>query len=337
MESHDQSNLLLCDKEDLVKYIMKLKAENEELESEVACLESDSCIDYAELKEENEEVWRAHEKMSDYHEIARAVSRVDINELKEENEELKMNTHRLNCSHCNLISSEDDIFLSLDCGEFTCEECFNEGKSKNIKEENEELKRVADHAEKVLEDSPVEEDDEGFAISDWFHEKMAKHIKFHMTDPGGEYNYIDPETKKHIFCLGSKGTLDDCRDFVENLEKEIEELKEKITCLESDSYNEVSLAEYEELNKENEELKKKIIGEHGCAERCKDKVLELLDIRMCLEDDVLKLKAENNEMRSKGRVLFYEDNLRLLQEIINKQKGEIENLKKEFNSLKGKK
>ena len=172
---------------------------------------------------------------------------------------------------------------------------------------NEELKRVADHAEKVLEDSPVEEDDEGFAISDWFHEKMAKHIKFHMTDPGGEYNYIDPETKKHIFCLGSKGTLDDCRDFVENLENEIEELK------------------------------KKIIGEHGRAERCKDKVLELLDIRMCLEDDVLKLKAENNEMRSKGRVLFYEDNLRLLQEIINKQKGEIENLKKEFNSLKGKK
>ena len=79
---------------------------------------------------------------------------------------------------------------------------------------NEELKRVADHAEKVLEDSPVEEDDEGFAISDWFHEKMAKHIKFHMTDPGGEYNYIDPETKKHIFHLGSKGTLDDCRDFV---------------------------------------------------------------------------------------------------------------------------
>ena len=63
-------------------------------------------------------------------------------ELKEENEELKMNTHRLNCSHCNLISSEDDIFLSLDCGEFTCEECFNEGKSKNIKEENESLKKT---------------------------------------------------------------------------------------------------------------------------------------------------------------------------------------------------
>jgi len=92
MESHDQSHLLLCDKEDLVKYIMKL--------------------------------------------------RVDSNELKEENEELKMNTHRLNCSHCNLISSEDDIFLSLDCGEFTCEECFNEGKSKNIKEENESLKKT---------------------------------------------------------------------------------------------------------------------------------------------------------------------------------------------------
>ena len=208
-------------------------------------------------------------------------------------------------------------------------------KNEELKEENEELKRVADHAEKVLEDSPVEEDDEGFAISDWFHEKMAKHIKFHMTDPGGEYNYIDPETKKHIFCLGSKGTLDDCRDFVENLEKEIEELKIKL-----DEGTEQRLADTKKLNEyytkvkeENEELKKKIIGEHGRAERCKDKVLELLDIRMCHEDDVRKLKAENNEMRSKGRVLFYEDNLRLLQEIINKQKGETECLEKQIKTL----
>ena len=130
-------------------------------------------------------------------------------------------------------------------------------KNEELKEENEELKRVADHAEKVLEDSPVEEDDEGFAISDWFHEKMAKHIKFHMTDPGGEYNYIDPETKKHIFCLGSKGTLDDCRDFVENLEKEIEELKIKL-----DEGTEQRLADTKKLNEyytkvkeENEELK----------------------------------------------------------------------------------
>tara|TARA_R110000851_G_scaffold216844_1_gene369796 strand:+ start:154 stop:822 length:669 start_codon:yes stop_codon:yes gene_type:complete len=34
---------------------------------------------------------------------------------------------------------------------------------------------------------------------------------------------------------------------------EIETLEEKITCLESDSHNEVSLAEYEELKEENEE------------------------------------------------------------------------------------
>ena len=68
------------------------------------------------------------------------MAKQDRDKFRKENEELKMNTHRLNCSHCNLISSEDDIFLSLDCGEFTCEGCFNEGKSKNIKKENEKLK-----------------------------------------------------------------------------------------------------------------------------------------------------------------------------------------------------
>ena len=40
--------------------------------------------------------------------------------------------------------------------------------------------------------------------------------------------------------------------------EENEELKEQITCLESDSYNEVSLAEYEELKEKNEELEKEI-------------------------------------------------------------------------------
>tara|TARA_R110000851_G_scaffold314444_1_gene476510 strand:+ start:43 stop:864 length:822 start_codon:yes stop_codon:yes gene_type:complete len=97
----------------------ELKEENEELKEQITCLESDS-----------------------YNEV----SLTEYEELKEENEELKMNTHRLNCSHCNLISSEDDIFLSLDCGEFTCEECFNEGKSKNIKEENEELRKRDEEA-----------------------------------------------------------------------------------------------------------------------------------------------------------------------------------------------
>lgn len=38
----------------------------------------------------------------------------------------------------------------------------------------------------------------------------------------------------------------------------IEKLKEKITCLESDSHNEVSMAEYDELKEENEELSARI-------------------------------------------------------------------------------
>tara|TARA_R110000787_G_scaffold264743_1_gene370633 strand:- start:728 stop:1246 length:519 start_codon:yes stop_codon:yes gene_type:complete len=81
--------------------------------------------------------------------------RKENEELKKENEELKMNTHRLNCSHCNLISSEDDIFLSIDCGEFTCEGCFNEGKSKNIKKENEELEQQISDITDALWDEAV--------------------------------------------------------------------------------------------------------------------------------------------------------------------------------------
>ena len=42
---------------------------------------------------------------------------------------------------------------------------------------------------------------------------------------------------------------------VEEMKKENQELEEKITCLESDSYNEVSQAEYDELEAEYDELK----------------------------------------------------------------------------------
>jgi hypothetical protein len=46
----------------------------------------------------------------------------------------------MNCKHCGLTTTEDDLGISLDCGELTCEGCFEEGKSKSIKEENKKLK-----------------------------------------------------------------------------------------------------------------------------------------------------------------------------------------------------
>ena len=121
------------------------------------------------LKEENEEL---KDKIGDLDwSLLDAITQKDIaieerqngythhysqnEELKKENEELKMNTHRLNCSHCNLISSEDDIFLSIDCGEFTCEGCFNEGKSKNIKKEIQELEQQISDITDALWDEAV--------------------------------------------------------------------------------------------------------------------------------------------------------------------------------------
>jgi DNA polymerase II small subunit/DNA polymerase delta subunit B len=42
------------------------------------------------------------------------------------------------------------------------------------------------------------------------------------------------------------------------LKKENEELKEKITCLESDSYNEISMAQYEDMKEDYEEEMEKL-------------------------------------------------------------------------------
>lgn len=86
-----------------------------------------------------------------------------------------------------------------------------------------ENKRLKD----ALNGSAVEEDENGFAVSDWFHEHMGKHIKFHLTEIGGEYNYIHTETGEHVFEFGSGGTLDEAREYVGELKGEIESLKKE--------------------------------------------------------------------------------------------------------------
>jgi hypothetical protein len=85
-------------------------------------------------------------------------------------------------------------------------------------------------------------------VSDWFHEKLDKHIKFHLTEIGGEFNYIDTETGEHVFCLGSGGTLDDAVGYVEQLKEQNEKLKAG-TLL---KFQEV---EIEDLTQENQILK----------------------------------------------------------------------------------
>jgi len=60
---------------------------------------------------------------------------------------------------------------------------------------------------------------------DGWRKKMDEHIKFHLTEIGGEYNYIDTQTGEHIFLLGKGGTLDEAVEYVEELKAEIDRLK----------------------------------------------------------------------------------------------------------------
>ncbi len=77
---------------------------------------------------------------------------------------------------------------------------------------------------------------------------------------------------------------------VEEMKKENQELKEKITCLESDSYNEVSQAEYDELEAEKKYLEHEVTrysvaleeeyvlkSEYDEVKERKDKAMKLLE------------------------------------------------------------
>ena len=75
--------------------------------------------------------------------------------------------------------------------------------------------------EDILQVAPyimkLKEDENGFATSDWFFEKMNKHIHYHMVEEGGEYNYIHTTTGERVFELGKGGTMDECREYIEKL------------------------------------------------------------------------------------------------------------------------
>tara|TARA_R110002020_G_scaffold35921_4_gene108170 strand:- start:1754 stop:2590 length:837 start_codon:yes stop_codon:yes gene_type:complete len=75
------------------------------------------------------------------------------------------------------------------------------------------------HLMSVLHGSAVEEDDEGFAVSDWFNEKLDKHIKYHLTEYGGEFVYREGVSKELKYGLGGKDddNLSKVRDYVETL------------------------------------------------------------------------------------------------------------------------
>ena len=107
--------------------------------------------------------------------------------------------------------------------------------------ENEELKQQ------------LEVDEDGFACSDWFYEKMNKHIHYHVVEEGGEYNHFDKETNKRVYHLGEGGSLDEIREYVEQQIKENEELKEEAE--ENEKLFNTTFSEFMKLKIENKKLK----------------------------------------------------------------------------------
>jgi chromosome segregation ATPase len=117
-----------------------------------------------------------------------------------------------------------------------------------------------------------------------------------------ERKKLEEENQKHkTTILSLKTSVDDLREAREQFKEELFEahhqydlLKEKITCLESDSYNEVSQAEYDELKEENEELQ----GENmSWAMRvCQEETANMLlqnENKKLQEELMTKVKEEN--------------------------------------------
>ena len=102
---------------------------------------------------------------------------------------------------------------------------------------------------------------------------------------------IDALREENEWMLNEKAEL---KRENEKLKADNETLEEKITCLESDSHNEVSLAEYEELQEENEKLKKE-------NDDWKNIDMGLLksEYMMKKDSEIFKLKKEIEELKKK--------------------------------------
>ena len=118
---------------------------------------------------------------------------------------------------------------------------------KMYRKQNEKLEEENKKLKEHLEGSAVEEDEDGFAVSDWFHEHLDKHIKFHLTEVGGEYNYIDTETGEHIFQLGKGGTLDEVREYVEKLKEEKQQYQPKGSQIDPEGLHDYMKQQIDEL------------------------------------------------------------------------------------------
>lgn len=162
---------------------------------------------YEELEktvQEKEELLDDIEKHPDYEETITSTIEVAVQEKEE------------------LTKYVDDLQEQLN--EESQERLDNKRCWMSVQKQYHELKHELKEEIEELQEA-LEVDEDGFADSVWFHMKMDKHIKYHLTDAGGDYNYID-ETGKHVFGLGPVGTLDGAVEYVGDLKEENKTLKE---------------------------------------------------------------------------------------------------------------
>ena len=229
----------------------------------------------------------------------------DKSELKEENEKLKS----LKQSEINEIVKSDEGTMKL------------YGDIAKLMGENEKLKKDKSELEEQLE-----VDDDGFACSDWFEEKLNKHIHFALVEEGGEYNHFDTITNKRVYHLGEGGSLDEIRDSVGKLEKEneihVKQIDELIKLTDS-----TAVCELMKLKEENEKLKKenqikKIAIDELISCELKNAVCELMKLR----DDNEELREENEELTDKNEELKAEN------EELTDENGNLESMLAESSS-----
>ncbi len=133
---------------ELQKQLKKLKGENKKLKEVKypVTFQKTYKIQQEEIKKLKEQLEDVKEeywekgwhtgKCDTFDEIDETVKplKEEIKKLKEEYESYAMSHPcEMNCKHCGLTTTEDDLGISLDCGELTCEGCFEEGKSKSLK------------------------------------------------------------------------------------------------------------------------------------------------------------------------------------------------------------
>jgi len=176
----------------------------------------------------------------------------------------------MNCKHCGLTTTEDDLGISLECGELTCEGCFSEGKSKNIKEENKELKDLCDKQVKSYSSSVSRCGKYEEGLDKWMesHAKWVKRaalLKVEKEELKEELEDAKEEYWEKGWHGGKCDTFDEIDDAVKPLKEEINKLKQfKSEVIEAMKYDDD--LDDEDIIKGIRDMEEDIVGESELKE-----------------------------------------------------------------------